>query len=317
MLADRRKWYTVHGTVRRLVKEVENRYPIYIISKGRWWLDGAINELHHIGAKGIRVVVEREERDEYARSFPFAQIITIPQSYHDDYNTLDALGQSIPQGSGPARNVALDHSRSENAKRHWVIDDNVYGWCAVREWKRKRVTDTSCLSILEQLCDRYSNVGLAAHKYHYFPNMTTKRYVFSPNGPVMSSILVNNSIRQRWIGRYNEDVILTTEALKARWCTIVLYAVLSVKMKRSSVNKADAGGNSELYGGLKDNTVMGSLSEEEMRYADEKGAMEKSRMLVSRYPDLYEMKWRYNRWHHVARRAAMLKLRKQNVLIPI
>lgn len=66
------------------------------------------------------------------------------------------------------------------------------------------------------------------------------------NTKLYSCNLIRTDLPMRWRGRYNEDVILAIDILKAGWCTCQFNAFLQQKM----VTQALPGGNTtELYNG--------------------------------------------------------------------
>ena len=295
----------------------ENTYPVYVLSKGRSWLKGAtIDNLREIGARSVRVIVEADEREAYQAAWPDVEFLTLPPEYRERYDPLDGAGRPEKTGSGPARNFALDHSRQHGDARHWVVDDNIYGWCVIVQGQRRRVGDASCLALLEQLSDRYVNVALAAHQYDFFGRIGRDGLPFALNNRVMSCILMRNDIGIRWAGRYNEDVILSMRALLRGWCSLLTYTVLQVKQSRSVTSQPLKGGNEAIYSGTEKRASADDkhMDKAAMERANAIGAKAKSLMLVREFPEFFKLEWKYNRWHHVARRKAMLALMRRNKL---
>ena len=88
------------------------KHPIYVISKGRWESRLTSKSLERMGVP-YHIVVEPQEYDEYAKVIDPKKIYTLPFS-------------NLGKGSIPARNWVWDHSISIGAKKHWIIDDNIY-----------------------------------------------------------------------------------------------------------------------------------------------------------------------------------------------
>jgi len=80
------------------------RYPVYIISKGRWESRQTSRALERINMP-YRIVIEPQEYDQYAAVIDPKKILVLPFS-------------NLGQGSIPARNWVWEHSIGEGAKRH-------------------------------------------------------------------------------------------------------------------------------------------------------------------------------------------------------
>ena len=272
---------------RRLIDPPDPAYPIYVVSKGR---AGTGQTIPRLAAMGVdyRIIVEPAEFDAYATIYGRGCLIPVDEGERRAYDPLDGRGDDLPLGSGPARNTAWAHAESEGAARHWVLDDNIHAWGVYVPrggGNRKRVVaDGSAFAMLERFADRYRNVALSAHQYAYFVGHSDRGRV-TPivwNTRVMSSILVKTSLRPRWQGRYNEDVILSIEALRRGWATVTHYNVFADKQARSpNAGGGQAGGNTD--------TV----------YADgERSEVAKAMLLKRRYPDMVKLVRRYGRPHH-------------------
>ena len=90
----------------------KTKYPIYVISKGRWVSRYTVKTLDYIGAK-YQVVVEQKEYDNYASVISEDKLIKV-----DNFSELG-------QGSIPVRNFVWEHSINSGHKKHWVLDDNI------------------------------------------------------------------------------------------------------------------------------------------------------------------------------------------------
>ena len=87
------------------------RYPIYIISKGRWESRLTSKALETMRVP-YRIVIEPQEYPHYAAVIDPTKILTLPFS-------------NLSQGSIPARNWVWDHACAEGHARHWILDDNI------------------------------------------------------------------------------------------------------------------------------------------------------------------------------------------------
>lgn len=249
------------------------RYPVYIVSKGRWQ-----NPLTHkaLTAMGVPhfVVVESHELDIYRENMD-AQFLVLPQRYLDEYDTCDDLGDSKSKGPGAARNFALEHSASLGFKRHWVMDDNLDAFHYLNRNEKYEVECDATLRAMEDFVDRFTNVPLAGPNYYSFCKKTDAVPPFIINTRIYSCLLVDNHAGFRWRARYNEDTDLSLRILKQGLCTIQFNAFLCGKITTQRMK----GGNTADF------------------YAKE-GTLPKSQMLVDLHPDCAKVVWRFGRWHH-------------------
>lgn len=249
-----------------------NRYPIYIISKGRWtrevgvkWGGGLTYEaLDKLGVD-YYIVVEPQEHERYAEHISEKKILDLPFS-------------DLGQGSIPARNWVWDHAVEAGAERHWILDDNIKLFARVNRNRTKIIKDENPLVVCEDFVDRYQNVGLAGLQYRGFaddkhPDLPPYRL----NTRVYSCILINHALPFRWRGRYNEDTDLSLRVLKAGWVTVLLNAYLIHKIR----TMLQSGGNTdELYA--------------------ENGRLAMAESLRDQHPDVVKITTKWGRsQHHV------------------
>ena len=241
--------------------DFQPQYPIYIVSKGRADSRKTSIALERMGVPYF-IVIEPQEYDEYSCVIDDEKILQLPFSNHGD-------------GPGRARNWCWDHSISLGAKRHWVLDDNISRFLRLHENKRLPVADGGIFQAAEDFVDRFTNVRVAGFDYRFF---IAPREAYSPfelNERIYSCLLIDNSCRHRWRGRYNEDTILSLDVLKDGDCTIQFNNFLQEKA-----------GTQTLQGG---NTA---------EFYNNEGTYNKSAMLVDTHPDVAKLVWRFDRWHH-------------------
>lgn len=268
------------------------QFPIYIPSKGRAESRLTIKALESMGVP-YRVVVEGQEYKDYAKAVDKKNILVLDKQYQRDYETCDDLGLTKPAGAGAVRNFAWDHSISEGHKFHWVMDDNIKFFRRYNRNQRIKVTSGVCFKIMEDFVLRYKNVAMAGPNYTFFvtDKGASERAPFVLNTKVYSCNLIRNDVPFRWRGRLNEDVILSLDMLKAKWCTIQFNVFLQEKAATQTVK----GGNTEAF------------------YSKD-GTLPKSQMLVAVHPDCSRVTWRYGRWHHFV---DYTKFKRENKLIRV
>lgn len=239
------------------------RYPIYIVSKGRWRPNRALTARFLLQeAVPFLVAVEEHEVPWYRRYLPEEVVLPMPFS-------------NLGLGSIPARNFIWEHARERNSGSHWILDDNI--GMIRRLWRGRRIPCDSgpAFAATEDFADRYENVGIAGLNYQMFCVPGSPPY--RTNVHVYSCLLIRNDLPFRWRGRYNEDTDLCLQALTGGWATILVNAFM-VDKKTTMTMK---GGNSAtLYKG--------------------NGRMEMARALERAWPGLATVTKKYGRpQHHV------------------
>lgn len=250
-------------------------HPIYIVSKGRWDSRLTSRSLEAMGVPYF-IIVEQSEYENYAEFIDKKKILVLPQSFLDEYETLDDLGNTKSKGPGAARNFCWHHAIQSGAKWHWVLDDNINGFVRLNRNERIKVQSGTIFKAAEDFVDRYENVAQAGFEYRFFAGGGRREKApYRTNTRVYSCILIRNDIPFRWRGRYNEDTILSLDILTAGWATILFQAFLQNKAATQTVK----GGNSK-------------------DFYDHEGTTSKSKMLVDIYPQYSRLAHRYGRDHH-------------------
>jgi len=253
---------------------MQPRYPVYIVSKGRWKNRLTSRALDTMGVP-YKMIVEESQLFNYQAEVGRERCLVLPQKYLDEYDTCDDLGDSKSKGPGAARNFAWDHAIESGAEKHWVMDDNLDAFHRLNR-NMKRESDTPAVfAAMEDFVDRYENVPIAGPNYYNFVKATDGVPPFITNTRIYSCLLIQNDAPYRWRGRYNEDTDLSLRVLKDGLCTIQFNAFLQGKVTTQRMT----GGNTEEF------------------YAEE-GTKAKSEMLADLHPDVASVVWRFNRWHH-------------------
>ena len=263
-----------------------NRYPIYVISKGRWESRLTVKALLSIGANW-KIVVEPQELSQYAAVIDPARILVLPFS-------------NLGQGSIPARNWVWQHSITEGHARHWILDDNIRRFYRLHRNKKYVVTSSVCFEVIEDFADRYENLAMAGMQYELLAPAKNRIPPAIFNTRIYSCILLENGNPQRWRGRYNEDTDLSLRLLKAGKCTALVCQFLADKVATMTMK----GGNMEqLY----------------KQNAEFDGRLEMAKSLQQQHPDVVQIKRRWGRWQHVVDYRPFKNnklIRKAGVVIP-
>ena len=244
------------------------RYPIYVISKGRWESRLTAKNLEEANIP-YRIVVEPQELERYESVIDRRKILVLPFS-------------DLGQGSIPARNWVWEHSIAEGYERHWIVDDNIDGFYRFNKNLKVKVSNGSTFAATEDFTDRYENVPMSGMNYFMF--VTRKAGNIPPvyfNTRVYSCILLSNKEPHRiwWRGRYNEDTDLSLRFLKAGFCTILFNAFLALKQQTMTMR---GGNTTDLY------EQRGNID----------GRLEMARSLQKQHPDIVRIVRKWNRWQH-------------------
>lgn len=237
------------------------KYPIYIISKGRWESRLTSKALEKMNLH-YKIVVEPQEFENYSSVISKQKILVLPFS-------------NLGQGSIPARNWIWEHSIKDGYSRHWILDDNIEAFNRLNRNEKPVVETGSIFRAAEDFVDRYENVALAGFNYYSFCKTTDSLPPYYLNTRIYSCILIRNNIPYRWRGRYNEDTDLSIRALKDGYCTILFNAFLAGKV---TTMRMTGGNTDELY---KDD-----------------GRKKMAEALNELHPDVAKVTWKFGRWHH-------------------
>jgi len=267
------------------------KYPIYIISKGRYE-NGLRLTQEMLEKYGVpyKIVVEESEFDLYAENVPEKKILTLPKDFRENpiyavrCEVTDTLGGSIP-----VRNFVYEHSKSQGYKRHWILDDNMAPIYRLNRNEKIEVRSGSPFRILEDFVDRYSNVGMAGMNYDFIIPKITARPPYVLNTRIYSCILLDNTLDLRWRGLYNEDTDLSIRMLKTGYCTMLFNAFLIGKTASMTMK---GGNTTEVYEvaspGGKD-TRSGEKFDKRFKFA---------KSIWMQHKDITNIVQKYNRWHH-------------------
>ena len=256
------------------------KYPIYVISKGRWDSRLTSKALERMKVP-YHIVVEPQEYKYYSDVIDKQKILTLPF-------------KNLGQGSIPARNWVWEHSIQNGHLKHWILDDNIYDFYRLNRNARHIVQTGTIFVCAEDFTDRYENVLISGFNYRFFMVPTDKHPPYYLNTRVYSAILIQNTIKHRWRGRYNEDTDLCIRVLKDGYCTILFNAFLQEKAGTMTLK----GGNTdELY--------------------QDDGRLKMAKSLQEQHPDICTITWKFGRWQHQVNYDVFKKnkLRRKNIEI--
>ena len=240
------------------------RFPVYIISKGRWERRQTSKTLESMKVP-YKIVVEPSEYEKYAEVIDNEKIITLPED-------LSKRGE----GGIPVRNWVWEHSLKEGHEWHWILDDNIESVERFNYNKKIKCEVGTPFYVIEDFVLRYENIALAGMNYALFCPATEARPPIRLNTRIYSCILIKNDIPFRWRGRYNEDTDLSLRVLKAGFVTVLFNAFLIGK--RATMTQG--GGNTDTIYNSGDNRL------------------EFAKSLAKQHPDVASVTKKFGRWHH-------------------
>lgn len=238
------------------------KYPVYIISKGRWQKRQTQRAMEFMKIP-YRIVVEPCEYDKYAENIPKENILVLPF-------------ENLGLGSTPARNWVWEHAISEGHERHWILDDNMDSFYRVNRNMKLIVTSGATFKAAEDFVDRYENIAIAGFQYNSFVFKDAIVPPYRLNTRIYSCILIKNDLPYRWRGKYNEDTDLSLNALKDGWCTMLFNCFL---VNKETTMRAKGGNTDTIY----------NKGDNRLEFAE---------TLAKNHPDVAKVTWKFNRWHH-------------------
>lgn len=250
------------------------RYPVYIPSKDRYQKDRALTIKALLKDKvPFRVVVEPAQARHYQPWISERdQLLMLPR---DNYGT-----------SIDARNFIRDHAEAEGHARHWQLDDNISLFYRLWEGERIPAHAGVSLRVVEDLTDRYENVGISGMNYTMFVPRDCAQPVYR-NVHVYSCCLFDHRMPYRWRLRYNEDTNICLQALTHGWATLLVNAFNAQKAATMYMG----GGNTEsLY--------RREEGDQDVNVRDTQGRYEMAELLRSHWPGLVTVARKFRRYQH-------------------
>lgn len=247
--------------------DIQVKYPIYIISKGRYEKRYTSKYLEWCNVD-YKIIVEPQEFEQYNQHIGKDKILILPDEY---------LGKN--QASIPARNYAWWHAKESGALRHWILDDNITSYKRYYESEKIYIKSGLAFRVIEDYVDRYDNIKMAGHNYTAFCcSLNTSLPPITMNTRIYSSILLSNDIfpEIQWRGTFNEDTDLSIRILKLGHPTVLFNCILADKLKTLT----QKGGNTDSI------------------YKEKDSMYKKAASLQEQHPDVTSIIKRFGRTHH-------------------
>lgn len=242
-----------------------NKYPVYIISKGRYEKTLTADNLEKSGID-YYIAVEPQEYAQYCNKLGEKRVLKLPFS-------------NLGLGSYPARNFCWEHAKSKGYKYHWLFDDNIICWKKWINGKRKIIEDIKPAFEYIENYAKNNNTDIIGFEEPNFVVRIPNR-PFKINCHVYSAMLIKNDLPYRWRLKYNEDVDLCLQVLHNGGKTASCVYYMADKV--STADKMKGGNQTELYQGNK----------------AEKNLL-KAKMLEKVWPQYVKTVIRFGRHHHI------------------
>lgn len=241
------------------------RFPIFIISKGRWKRRQTVKTLEYLKVP-YKICVEPNEYNQYAKVIDRSNIINLPENFSERN-----------QGSIPVRNWVWEYAIKNNTGWHWILDDNIESVERFNKNMKIKCKSGTPFYIIEEFVLRYENISQAGMNYSIFCPAMESRPPIKFNTRIYSCILIRNDTGYKWRGKFNEDTDLSIRMLKDGWCTVLFNAFLIGKR----ATQTQGGGNTDTI------------------YDKTNNRYEFAQSLAEQHPDVASITKRCGRWHHL------------------
>jgi hypothetical protein len=241
------------------------KFPIYIISKGRYDVTLTADNFERSGLDYL-IAVEPQEYDKYVQKLGKKRVLKLPFA-------------NLGLGSYPARNFCWEHAKANGYKYHWLFDDNILFWMKWIDGKRRKIEDLLPAFLYVENYVLRNSIDIGGFEEPNFVVKIPKR-PFKENCHVYSAMLIRNNLPYRWRLKYNEDVDLCLQVLHNGGSTASCIYYMANKV--STADKMKGGNQTELYQGNK----------------AEKNLL-KAKMLEAVWPQYSKTVIRFNRHHHL------------------
>lgn len=243
----------------------KSKYPIYIVSKGRYKNPLTAKYFESYGIDYF-IAIEPQEKEEYIKSLGSHRVLVLPFS-------------NLGLGSYPARNFCWEHAKQNGYNKYWCFDDNIRGFAKWVNGKKKQYENgLEAIKYVENYSDKNKN-DISGFEYRYFVAKPPKT-PFKNNCHIYSAMLINTDMKYRWRLKYNEDIDLCLQVLHNGGSTS--SCIYYMTNKTSTSVKMEGGNQTELYKGN-----------------NPKKNLLKAKMLEAVWPQYSKTVIRFGRHHHL------------------
>ena len=239
---------------------MNNKYPIFVPTKGRFKTPYTINAFEKCNIPYM-AIVEKQEYKDYAKVIDKNKIIVLP---HQN------------KGLTVTRNWIWDYAQNElKTPYFWTFDDNIRKFYQLNNNMKYSCTTGTFLKIIEEFAQRFKNLYITGMQYEMFVPRKRKISPLTFNTRIYSNMLIKTNIPYRNECFYNDDTDLCLRILKAGKCTVLFNSFLADKINTMQVK----GGMTDFY----------EKTDNRKQFAIE---------LRNAHPDVVQVVKKYGRWHH-------------------
>tara|TARA_Y100001938_G_C8098070_1_gene439539 strand:- start:1752 stop:2543 length:792 start_codon:yes stop_codon:yes gene_type:complete len=207
---------------------LKNKYPIYILSKGRASNCVSANNLYADNYDNFKIVVEPQDYNAY-------------KFYFDEINLLQMDKNDM--GIAYVRNFIKNNAKG--FKYHWALDDDLRFKKRYYGKNRTYNNDGTPVSPVEMFCeiedyvDKYSNIAIAGLRNSAFAFSFDGKDKISFNKQIASCALIKTNIPAKYENNIIEDTDFSMQVLNKNYCTVIFNKLLFDNPPQGKV----AGGN--------------------------------------------------------------------------
>jgi len=242
---------------------VNNEYPVFVPTKGRYKTLHTIKAFESIGVR-YKAVIEKQEYTQYAEAIGKDNLIVVP---HQN------------KGLTTTRNWIWDYAENElKTPYFWTFDDNIIEFYRLHQNIKYRIASPTFLKVMEDFATRYENLVVSGMQYEMFVPRKRKHKPYTLNTRVYSNMLIKADSGYRNELFYNDDTDLCLRILKDGNCTLQFYAFLANKIATMTVK----GGMTDYY--------------KKTKQGD--GRLLMAQALMEKHPDVTQIVRKWGRWQH-------------------
>lgn len=198
----------LQNLIEKYETKTEVNFPIYIPSKGRAKYGQTAKLLDSVGLP-YRIVIEPQDLESYKEYWPEDVLLVMPKN---------------DQGIAYSRSFIKQHAHEQGEEYHWQIDDDMNSFKIRMNKKNVKVNPRSCFSIVEEICGKFSNIGLCG--ITHFAYAFAKKTQIALNRMTYGSYLIKSDLPMQWRHGVLDDLDFSLQVLEAGYCTIAFNTIL-------------------------------------------------------------------------------------------
>jgi glycosyltransferase involved in cell wall biosynthesis len=195
----------VDGLLERIEEQTELTWPIYIPSRHRPEQRITTKQLDNDNID-YKLVVEPHDYKNYAANYPADRLLKLPKDN---------------QGISYSRNYIIDHAKDHGYQYCWQFDDDLTSFDYRIKGKRYKTGPRPLISIIEQVINRYDNIGGANIANAAFNYSQDGKAPVVYNAQIYCAQIFRTDITSRFRPDVAEDTDMSLQILAEGWVTLV------------------------------------------------------------------------------------------------